>query len=101
MGVESYDFYPHKSSIKSIIPEFPQQTRIEDLDERAKNTQIYRIQFFRLGENKFTVNFGQNLYMILEFFVTEPIPTLIKKRAFFGWPPATSRSIEIGIMVFF
>ncbi|MCX7974279.1 MAG: DUF5695 domain-containing protein [Candidatus Aminicenantes bacterium] len=83
LGLEAMISIRTKSPIRSIVPEFPQQTQIEDLGEKAKDTRIYRVKFSRLGENKLTVNFGRNLYMILEFFVTEPIATLIKKRAAF------------------
>jgi len=41
--------------------------------------QLYQAQFSRLGENKLTINYGNNRTMYLEFFVTEPLETLIKK----------------------
>ena len=44
---------------------------------------MYKVKFSRLGENLLTVNFGAAQYMILEFFVTESLETLIKKRAAF------------------
>ncbi len=72
-----------KNTIASIIPEFPELTRIGDLGEKAKDTRIFKITFSRLGENKLTINFGKSQSMILEFFVTEPLETLMKKRAAF------------------
>jgi hypothetical protein len=72
-----------KSVITSIIPEFPEQTQIENLGTKNKDTQVFKIRFFRLGENKLTVNFGMSQCMILEFFVTQPLETLMKKRAAF------------------
>ncbi len=72
-----------KNAITSIIPEFPEQTKIEELGQKAKDTRVFKIRFSRLGENKLTVNFGKAQTMILEFFITQPLETLIKKRAAF------------------
>lgn len=72
-----------RSAIKSLLPEFTSQTQIEDLGEKAKDTHVYKVKFARLGENKLTLNFGNGQYTVLEFFVTEPLATLIKKRAAF------------------
>jgi len=72
-----------KNVIKEVTPEYPDQTKIEDLGERAKDTHVYRVKFSRRGENLLTVNYGQAQTMVLEFFVTEPVETLIKKRSAF------------------
>ena len=69
------------NTIQSISPEFPEQTELEYLGEKGKDTHIYRARFSRLGENLLTVNYGDGKRMYLEFFVTEPLETLIKKRA--------------------
>ena len=45
--------------------------------------QLYGVQFSQLGENELTIQYGNGRSMYLEFFVTEPIETLIKKRAAF------------------
>ncbi len=66
-----------------IAAEFPEQTRIELVDETQVDTSCFRVQFTRLGENVLTVNYGDGCYMNLEFFVTEPLETLIKKRTAF------------------
>ncbi len=66
-----------------LVPEFPDQTRIEYQGLKGRDTRIYRISFSRLGENKITIRFGEEQSMVLEFFVTEPLETLIKKRAGF------------------
>jgi hypothetical protein len=66
-----------------LLPEYPEQTQVEYLGEGGKDTFIYRIKFSRLGENALTVRYGQNQYLLLEFFVTEPLETLIKKRSEF------------------
>src|SRR6267142_6194717 len=44
---------------------------------------MYQVRFSQLGENRLTVQYGSGKYLYLEFFVTEPIETLIKKRAAF------------------
>ena len=66
-----------------IIPEFPGQTKIEELGQKATDTYIYRLRFFRLGENKLFISFGKDQSLVLEFFVSQPLETLIKKRAAF------------------
>src|SRR5436189_5038580 len=44
---------------------------------------FYQVQFSRLGENRLTIRYGKGRHMFLEFFSTEPLETLIKKRAAF------------------
>ncbi len=71
-------------NISSVIAEFPGQTQIQFLgttNVSANTYQIYQVQFSKLGENELTINYGGNQTTYLEFFVTEPIETLIKKRA--------------------
>lgn len=65
----------------SVVPEFPAQTKIESLGERGKGLFLYRVHFSKLGENLLKVQYGNNQYLSLEFFVTEPLDTLFKKRA--------------------
>jgi len=72
-----------RNKIKSITPEFPEQTKIESMGERQKNSHVYRVKFSRLGENVLTVMCEDKRSMVLEFFVTEPLEVLIKKRAEF------------------
>jgi Family of unknown function (DUF5695) len=69
-------------AIASVTAEYPGQTQIQYLGASGDN-KIYQVQFSRLGENKLTVTYGNNRTMLLEFFVTEPLETLIKKRAAF------------------
>lgn len=72
-----------RRAIDSIVPEHPEQTTVEDLGTRAKDVHVYRVRFSRLGENLLTVRYGDRQRMPLEFFVTEPLETLIKKHAAF------------------
>ena len=69
-------------NIRAITPEF-KNTRITQLPQRQKGTKLYKIRFERLGEHRLTVSYGANKHSYLEFFVTEPLETLYKKRAAF------------------
>jgi len=69
--------------IEAVVPEFPDRTRIESLGEKGKDTHVYRVAFARLGENRLTVRCGGGQEMFLEFFVTQSLETLIRKRAAF------------------
>jgi hypothetical protein len=72
-----------KNAIRSVDPEYPKQTELEYMGKKGRDTHIYRVKFSRLGENYLKVNYGDGRYMLLEFFVTEPLETVIKKRAAF------------------
>ena len=82
IGTEALISIRTRSKIASVDPEFAAQTRMDRPEHRGETT-IYRVLFQRLGENKLTVHFGHEQYSVLEFFVTEPVATLIKKRAAF------------------
>ncbi len=69
--------------ITAVSAEFGPSTIITDLGEKNKGTHLYKIKFLRLGENKITVTYGNKYRTYLEFFVTEPLETLYKKRAAF------------------
>ena len=71
-----------RDPIESVIAEHAQQTTIERL-ARREGRRIYRVKFARLGENMLTVNHGSGRSTRLEFFSTEPLETLIHKRAAF------------------
>ncbi len=71
-------------TVSSVAAEFPSQTQLQFLGTTNVSTntyQLYQVQFARLGENKLTITYGNNRTMYLEFFVTEPVETLVKKRA--------------------
>ena len=69
-------------TVSSVTAEFPSQTQIQYLGVNESN-QLYQVQFSKLGENKLTIQYGSSRTMYLEFIVTEPLETLIKKRAAF------------------
>jgi hypothetical protein len=72
-----------KSRVQSVTPEYPEQTHLEYLGTRGPDTHVYRARFSRLGENLLTIRYADDQYLVLEFFVTEPVETLIRKRAAF------------------
>ena len=72
-----------KNRIDSITAEFPRQTDIKYLGETRPDHHIYEVSFDKLGENMLTIHYGEGEKTYLEFFSTEPLETLIKKRASF------------------
>jgi hypothetical protein len=71
-----------KQTIRAVEAEFPEHTKIQSLGAKG-DFNFYQVQFQRLGENRLTVRYGNWQHMYLEFFSTEPLETLIKKRAAF------------------
>ncbi|MGN6552440.1 MAG: DUF5695 domain-containing protein [Verrucomicrobiota bacterium] len=69
-------------TIQALEAEFPESTRIESLGTNGA-FHLYQVRFSRLGENRLTVRYGRDRQMFLEFFCTEPLETLIQKRASF------------------
>jgi Family of unknown function (DUF5695) len=96
-----------RQPITAIRAEFPGSTVITALPQRRPGNQqqgslargqqqgastgsrqdarnhLYKIKFTRLGENRLTIEYGHHYKTYLEFFVTEPLETLYKKRAAF------------------
>jgi len=72
-----------KNKITAIAPEFPDKTRVEFVGDRGNGVKIYRVRFSKLGENMLTIRYGDTQWSTLEFFVTEPLETVIQKRASF------------------
>jgi len=70
------------SQIRDVTAEFPSETTIKRLGKKG-DYEIFEVSFARLGENRLTVSFGANRKTYLEFFSTEPVETLISKRAAF------------------
>lgn len=69
-------------NINQIRAEYPEQTEIKFIMKKDQKL-IYQVKFETLGENYLEILFNENKRMILEFFCTEPIETLIRKRAAF------------------
>jgi hypothetical protein len=72
-----------KNHISKIVAEHPESTAIKPASKKGADTYIYSVKFSRLGENMLRVNYGDGKYLPLDFFVTEPLETLYKKRAHF------------------
>jgi hypothetical protein len=72
-----------RNQIHRIIAEHPAETTVKDLGSRGRDIHVYQAKFSRLGENMLKVEYGEGRHLALEFFVTEPLETLIKKRARF------------------
>ena len=72
-----------KVDIDQIEPEFSSDTNIEYLGERGTDNHVYKASFKKLGENMLKIKYDNNKWMSLEFFVMEPLETVIKKRAEF------------------
>src|SRR5262249_14706386 len=64
----------------SLVAEHPAATRIEPVPQKPN---VYRVTFSRLGENMLTIRYDEGRWSTLEFFVTEPLETVIQKRAAF------------------
>jgi hypothetical protein len=72
-----------RSRIESIEPEFPSETKLAILGEKRPGYHLYQVEFKHLGENRLTIHHDGGRRTCLEFFATEPLETLIKKRAWF------------------
>ena len=72
-----------KARIEAIRAEFPDQTTIGMLGEPRPDHRVYEVTFKKLGENMLTIEHDGGRRTYLEFFVTEPMEILIKKRAAF------------------
>ena len=68
-----------RQKISALLPEFPAATSIKNIP----GTVRYNIKFSHPGENRITLQYGAGYKTYLEFFVTEPLETLYKKRAAF------------------
>ena len=71
-----------KQKIKILEPEYPQQIQIVNKGKSNKKC-LYDFRFSRLGENMITIKYGKENICYLNFYVTEPLETVIKKRASF------------------
>jgi Family of unknown function (DUF5695) len=71
------------NKIDSVEAEFPAKTTVKYVGRKGADTQLYEVKFSKLGENILKVHYGDKQWTTLEFFVTEPLETVIKKRANF------------------
>jgi hypothetical protein len=69
--------------IREVAAEFPEKTKVEFVGEKSGGVKVYRASFAKLGENMLTVRYGDGQWSALPFFITEPLETVISKRASF------------------
>jgi len=72
-----------RNHIDAIEPEHPADTAVTVVGGTNQDVQIYRVRFSRLGENLLKIRYGNGQWTSLEFFVIEPLETVIQKRAAF------------------
>ncbi|TAK11420.1 MAG: hypothetical protein EPO35_12360, partial [Acidobacteria bacterium] len=72
-----------KARVQAVTAEFPADTTITTASSPRADTRVYSVQFRRLGENMLTITHDDGRKTFLEFFSTEPMETLIKKRSAF------------------
>lgn len=72
-----------KNRIHDIASEHPESTSVTLVGKTPGDVYVYSVKFSKLGENMLKVNYGDGKYLPLDFFVTESLETLYKKRARF------------------
>ena len=72
-----------REPIESVTAQYPDETRIELVPSPHPKRRNWRFRFGRLGENMIRVRWGNGRETQLAYFVTEPLETLVKKRAAF------------------
>jgi hypothetical protein len=72
-----------RNRIEAIEPEFKGRTSVKDLGERGKDVHLYEVRFSKPGENTLRVRYAGGRYLAMDFFATEPLDTVIAKRAAF------------------
>ena len=72
-----------KNRIEAVEAEHAAETTVTFVGDKGEGAKVYRVRFSRLGENLLKVRYGDRQWTSLEFFVTEPLETVIHKRAAF------------------
>ena len=72
-----------QNAIDSIVAEFPTDTELRFIEAVAPGNFVYEVKFSKLGENMLTIHYDDGYQTYLEFFATESLETLIKKRSSF------------------
>lgn len=72
-----------RNRIDAVEAEFPARTSVKYVGKKGNDTHVYKVQFSRPGENMLKIRYGGQKWASLEFFVTEPLETVIKKRSRF------------------
>ncbi|MCF6411138.1 DUF5695 domain-containing protein [Pseudalkalibacillus salsuginis] len=69
--------------ITSVTSEFPDETTLEFITEKAGDYHIYKASFNKLGPNDITVNYGNGEKVVLQFYVIEPIADALQRHSTF------------------
>jgi Family of unknown function (DUF5695) len=71
-----------KKKINSVTAQYPTETTIKSVKGKDGHNP-FKIRFSHLGQNNITVSYGQGEQTVLQFYVIEPLETLINNRAEF------------------
>jgi hypothetical protein len=69
--------------INSVISQFPDKTTISFEKTTSTNHHIYQLKFSQLGQNNIVVNYGENEKTTLQFYIIEPLGTVIQRHSTF------------------
>lgn len=72
-----------QKKIVTITAQYPSQTTITEENISSDNHHIYQLKFSRLGQNNIIVNYGDDKLTTLQFYVTEPLGTVIQRHSTF------------------
>jgi hypothetical protein len=72
-----------KENINKLAAEYPNQTEISYIGPAPQQYKLYKLRFKKPGENLITVQYGKGKKTYLNFFSTEPLEALIRKRSHF------------------
>ena len=82
IGLECKIYLRTKLKEISLMPEFENDTKIDKIESKLDN-YLFSVSFQKLGENLITIVDKNGFRSYLQFFVTEPLETMIKKRSDF------------------
>lgn len=71
-----------KKTVHRLVPQFPYDTRISPAVTNGTHL-VYTIEFSHTGQNLVMIEYGDNKIAPLQFFVTDPLKTVIHNRAAF------------------
>ena len=72
-----------RGEVGTVAAEHPDTTEVGAWRAAAEGFKVAEATFGRLGENRLAVEIGGGRLMYLDFFVTEDLETVVKKRAAF------------------
>ena len=82
IGLECKIYLRTKLKEISLKSEYENETKIDEIESELDN-YLFSVSFQKLGENLITIVDKNGFRSYLQFFVTEPLETMIKKRSDF------------------